>query len=288
MIQQVDYYKTYLESLKKSPHTIKQYCIDAEQFLKFINDNDVSLDNDLKKFISFYKEHLLKTYNSVASINRKLSSLKFFLSYLKDRDIIDTYPVELLKPVNSSLSTFKILTTNQLEKVLNYWLHLYKHSEEAEYKWLALRNFCIVNIILELGLKPFEVVAMRWSHMDDHYITIIQRSKNRKLPLSESQMAWLSLLKIETENCFPFYKNIDYIWIGLGNKQYEPITVKTIERIFQTISKNVGFKVTATMLRYTTIHHHVQQGYNEQLKQIYERFGYARKSVLVDRIKRLN
>lgn len=288
MKQQVAYYKTYLESLKKSPHTIKQYCIDTEQFIKFLQENHIPLNNEINSCLPSYKEYLVNTYNSPASINRKLSSLKHFLYYLKDRNIIDTFPVELLQPVHRQLTKFDTLTSKQVEEVLNYWLQIYQLSGNPEYRWLALRNFCIVNLIVELGLKPSEVVAMKWSHIHEKDITIIDQRKNRKIVLSDSQIAWLALLKEETHQFFPRCENIDYIWLGLGNQQYEPITVKTIERVFQAISKGLGFTVTATKLRYTSIHHNVQQVYNVQLKQIYERFGYARKSVLVDRIKRLN
>ena len=74
-----------------------------------------------------------------------------------------------------------------------------------------------------------------------------------------------------------------YIWQSDANLQGNPITVKTVERIFQTISQDVGFTVRATDLRYAVI----QRAQIEDVQDAIERFGYARKWVLDERKRRL-
>lgn len=284
----VRFYKGYLQLINKSSHTIKQYGIDSRQFLQFMKDHQHTFNEPLDKTINSYNEYLDEAYSNAASINRKRASLHHFLSFLKLRNIITDLPEGLLKPKIIEKPSIQTLTNQQVRMVSNYWFEKYKAAEDPEYKWIALRNFCLVNIILEIGVKPSEIVGMKWSHLNGNIITIMQGKKIRKLPLSMTILKWLDLFQYETEELLPLSKEGEFVWLGLGNKQNEPITVKTIERIFQTISKKLGFKVLATTLRYTLIDTEVKQLHSEQLDDIYKQYGYSRKSVLQERLSRLN
>lgn len=286
MNELVTYYKSYLEVLKKSPHTIKQYIIDTKQFLNFMKDNHYTFEETMSKIIQSYNQYLEDTYSSVASINRKKASLHHFLLFLQQRNRINEIPENLLKPNQLENKSIQTLSMKKVEMVSTYWFNEYQSSSNSEYKWIALRNFCLVNIMLETGVKPSEIVGLKWSHIKEQEITILQNKKFRKLLLTESIVNWLDLFRYETENLLPQSKEGEFVWLGLGNKQNDSITVKTIERIFQSISENLGFKVTATMVRYTRIDTEVKRTHDEQLHDLYIRYGYARKSVLRDRIKR--
>ena len=288
MDELITYYKAHLQSINKSPHTIKQYTIDTKQFIKFMKDNNYTFAEPIANLIENYNEYLDETFSSIASINRKRSSLHHFSSFLLQRKIIKDLPDHLLKPIKIEKIPIQTLTNNQVNLVSNYWLEVYEKAADTEYKWIALRNFCLVNIMLEIGGKPSEIVRMKWSHFKGNEMTILQNKKIRKLPLSTTIQNWLRLYRNETEDILPFSKEGEYVWLGLGNKQNESITVKTIERIFHTLSTNLGFKITATTLRYTLIDTEVKKKHNEQLKDLFIQYGYSRKSVLTDRLERIN
>ncbi|MDN4492644.1 tyrosine-type recombinase/integrase [Ureibacillus aquaedulcis] len=283
------FYKGYLENLRKSPHTIKQYSIDTQQFLNFMRNHQFSFDDNLSNIVSAYNDYLEDQYSSAASINRKRSSLLHFLSFLEQRKIVCNIPEDLLKPKkqmgNHSIQT---LSNHQVRKVSNYWFEIYQSAQDIEYRWIALRNFCLVNLLLELGLKPSEIIGMKWSSFNGKEITVVQNKKARKFSLSATIFNWLELYRCETEELLSSSKEAGYVWLGLGNKQNAPITVKTVERIFQTMSHNLEFKITATAVRYTLINTEVKKNQEEQLHELYKRYGYSRKSVLVERVKRFN
>ncbi|QCR32433.1 tyrosine-type recombinase/integrase [Lysinibacillus sp. SGAir0095] len=287
MDELVTNYRAYLQSLSKSPHTIKQYGIDTHQFLQFMNEHHYTFNDPLGKIVDGYNEYLEVAFSSVASINRKRASLQHFLTFLKQRDIIGEIPKGLFKPMRTEKQAIQTLSVNQVKLASNYWCGVFEAAEDTEFKWIALRNFCIMNIMLETGVKPSEIVGLKWSHIMDNEITFIQNKKIRKLSLSMTILKWLHLFHLETEALLPLSKNCEFVWLGLGNKQNEPITVKTIERIFQSTSEKLGFKVTATSLRYTLIDKEVKQLHGKQLED-FMRYGYSRKSVLKERLNLIN
>lgn len=280
----LEYYRSYLVSLYSSPHTRKQYWIDANQLVKFIANMNFSIENDLKDILKNYKNELLNKYNSIASVNRKLYSLKVFLSFLKDRNVIHFIPEDILQPINMEKNELVTLTNNQVKQLLNTSFSLYQSTNDQPYKWVALRNFCIVLVIAKLGLKPSEVVRMKWSHFGKDVVKIIQSKDFRKIEVSQSELKWLQTFKEKTVEINDIES--DFIWLGIGNKKNEPITVKTIERIFQSLSKKVGFYVNATMLRYYVLENEWSSSQEEHLSELYKQFGYVRKSVLQERINR--
>ncbi|CAM5301236.1 Integrase OS=Lysinibacillus sphaericus OX=1421 GN=LS41612_12010 PE=4 SV=1 [Lysinibacillus sphaericus] len=62
------------------------------------------------------------------------------------------------------------------------------------------------------------------------------------------------------------------------------ITTKTIERIFQTLSKDIGTNVRATDVRYTVLQRALQS--EETVENIQQKMGYVRKWVLTERGER--
>lgn len=284
MDRYLDYYRFYLESLYSSIHTRKQYWIDANQFVKFMTSMNFTFNDDLRGIMKNYRNELLKKYNAIASVNRKLSSLKVFFSFLMDRNIIRTIPEDILQPFNVEKNELVTLTTKQMDRLLNTSFNLFQTSVEQPYKWVALRNFCIVLVIAKLGIKPSEVVRMKWSHFGEDEVKIIQSKGYREMEISDSVIRWLHVFKEETVENMNVESN--FIWLGIGNKKSDPITVKTIERIFQSLSKQVGFYVNATMLRYYVMDDEWSSTHEDHLNELYKQFGYVRRSVLNDRVQR--
>ncbi|KGR76938.1 tyrosine-type recombinase/integrase [Ureibacillus sinduriensis] len=288
MEELASHFKGYMESLGKSRHTIKQYGIDTEQFLRFMQDHHLSFDDHLHNIVGTYNSYLEEVYSSAASINRKRASLLQLLTFLEQRKIVSGIPVRLLKPTRLDSKPIQTLTIEQLKKVTNYWFEVYQTALNTENRWIALRNFCLVNMLLELGLKPSEITALKWSSIKGREVTIVQNKKSRKLLLSQIIYNWLELFRYETAELLPLSNKGEFVWLGLGNKQNAPITVKTVERIFQSMSQQLGFKITATVIRYTLIEHEVKNNQEVQLSELYKRYGYSRKSVLLERVSRFN
>ncbi|MFF5995153.1 site-specific integrase [Lysinibacillus sp. KU-BSD001] len=277
-------FRAFLQSLNKSPHTVKQYVNDAKQFEKFLDEE--SFRDQFQDGLKAYINHLYTHYNTANSVNRKLAAMRAYLEFLYSRKYIDSYNETLLEPVAKKVTKLFALTECELRQVLDCWHNLYKIAQTEEHAWLAMRNLTITYAIAMLGIKPAELVKMKWSHINENEMTIhiMERSTYRTLDLPEKLLEILLQYKQETEMFFSQLEQIDDVWLGVGNKLGEPITVKTVERVFLQMSQLLGFKVTCTNLRYTVIEMYMQQ---EETDDLFEKFGYARKGVLIERHKRL-
>ncbi|WP_431030375.1 tyrosine-type recombinase/integrase [Lysinibacillus sp. LZ02] len=277
-------FRAFLQGLNKSPHTVKQYVNDAKQFEKFLDEE--SFRDQFQDGLKVYINHLYTHYNTANSVNRKLAAMRAYLEFLYGRKYIDSYNETLLEPVAKKETKLFALTESELQQVLDCWHNLYRIAQTEEHSWLAMRNLTITYAITMLGIKPAELVKMKWSHINEDEMTIhiMERSTYRTLDLPVKLLEILFQYKQETELFFSQLEQIDDVWLGVGNKLGEPITVKTVERVFLQMSKLLAFKVTCTNLRYTVIEMYMQQ---EETDDLFEKFGYARKGVLIERHKRL-
>lgn len=275
-------FEAYLRSLNKSSYTVKQYTLDAKQFAEI-----VAMQTSIDDALQLYEVTITMHYQSVNSINRKYAATRHFLSFLQLRDVIKNYSPKYLQPSNKEPALIKTLAQQQAKKALAVWIQKYEHAKTEEDAWLALRNATIVAVIAELGIKSAEVVRMEWKHFHEEaqQWTVIAAKKSRKLELSNALMKQLLFYKKETQKWLPIANDVSIVWLGLGNKKGESITVKTIERIFSTISQQVGFKVTTTNLRYRAIQNELAE-FHEPI-ELFEQFGYARKGVFTERQQRI-
>ncbi len=281
LINYVKAYETYLRSLNKSPHTVKQYTLDAKQFTE-ITQKEQSINDAL----IYYSKIVQEIYHSINSVNRKYASTRFFLSFLQLRGAVGDYNIEKLQPLKKEEKKLQILNEKQTASVLSFWPHKYDIAQNKEDEWLALRNATIIFVIAELGIKPSELIRMEWKHVheEQQQLVVLSAKKFRVLPLSTKLIELLHRYKEGTLQFLPDSNKTPYIWLGVGNRRGEPITVKTIERIFLAMSEQLTVKVTATNLRYYVINREIQQ--TEEDEALYEQFGYARKGVLTERHQR--
>ena len=274
-------FTAYLKSLNKSIHTTKQYTLDAKQFATIIEQTD-----QINEALQLYSKTIQEKYTSIHSINRKFASVRHFLTFLQLRDVITIYNEELISPLAKRESELQVLQDKQFERALSYWPMQYEIALNEEHEWLAFRNTAIVFTIAELGIKPAELVRMEWKHIhgEKNEVIVLASKSYRVLQCSKKLLQLLKDYKRHTDEFMPLTEQSPSVWLGVGNKMGAPITVKTIERIFKSMSEQLQFKVTATNMRYYAIQKRLN--IKEDPKLLYEQFGYARKGVLLEREQR--
>lgn len=281
----------HLEKMGKAPLTIKQYKIDGKQFIRYCWDEQEEYlrDETIQALVKSYRTHVQARYSNTQSINRKFASLRTFLHFAHFREWIRAVPEADVKPIPKVQKALSVLTDEDRAQAVDVWLKAYRRMENPEHRWMALRNFCITRLVSELALKPYEIVKMKWSHIDvdARVVRIFGAKSYRDLALSETMIAWLLLFEKRTHTLFPELVEAEHIWLGLSNKSHEPITVKTIERIMLKISREIEKKVTCTNLRYTAMHQELMEQDLKKVKEIFDKYGYVHHYVMEERRRKI-
>ncbi|MGA3675593.1 tyrosine-type recombinase/integrase [Lysinibacillus agricola] len=276
-------YLLLLNSLKKSAATKKQYNIDGQQFLAFAHEkNYLHVDRHLKELLFIYSNYLKETYENVNTFNHKIATLRGFVDFVFLREWVEPFDYEsILQPKKRHKETLKVLTKKQLMQITNVWPTYFQFAKTMEHAWLARRNGCIVQMLMETGCKPAELVRMKWAHIniDFSLIYISNHNGRREIKLSPILMDMLTHYQEATEKLHE-EKLGEWVWVSEAS-QSKSISTKTIERIFQTMSKDIGTNVRATDLRYTVMQKAFQS--EKTIENIQEKMGYVRKWVLTER-----
>ncbi|MFJ7730716.1 tyrosine-type recombinase/integrase [Lysinibacillus sp. NPDC097231] len=276
-------YLLLLKSLKKSAATKKQYNIDGQQFLAFAHEeNYLYVDHHFKELLLLYSNYLKETYVNVNTFNHKVATLRGFVDFVLLREWVQPFDYEvILQPKKKQKEALKLLTKKQLIQISNVWPTYFQYTKTLEHAWLARRNGCIVQMLMETGCKPAELVRMKWVHihMESSLIYIANQNGRREIKLSQMLMEMLEQYKKATEDMHQQEEG-EWIWVSEAS-QVKPITTKTVERIFQTISKEIGTNVRATDLRYTVMQKAFQS--EKTIENIQQTMGYVRKWVLTER-----
>lgn len=273
MEQYLTGYKQFLQNISMSAHTVKQYVLDAKHFLTYWQQHE---QEDFPNVQALYREHLIQKY-AVTSVNRKLAGTRKFVQFLYDRAYIPVFNDAIFEPLEQAEPTLKFLSKNQLTAINRMLQSLVDNATDEEEVFLATRHKVMFQLFITTGIKPYEAIQMQWQHIDGRQLTVLQQGGYRQIELVSEMVDLLQQLKMVNDRIFDEQA---HIWLGLGNRRGEPITEKTIERFFAMLSTYVGFKVTATICRYTFI---LQQEDSTN----FEQFGYSRKDIMTERLKNL-
>ena len=282
----LDSYLLLLTSLNKSAATKKQYALDGQQFLLFAQQQNIEhINAQFNELLVKYIEYLQDTYPNINTYNHKVAILRSFVDFLILREWVKPFDYSaVLQPKKREKEPLKVLTKKQIIKITNVWPTYFQYAKTEEHQFLAKRNDCIVQMLLETGCKPAELVRMKWAHIDEQtsQIYIAKNQVRRALKISTLLIEMLQYYKEATEKIHQEPIG-EWLWVSEAS-QGKPISTKTIERIFQTISKEIGEAVRATDLRYTVIQKALQS--ENEIETIQQQMGYVRKWVLTERRER--
>ena len=180
----------------KSINTVNEYHIDLRTFLRYLkcslkrasldDFDNVSVDDltpeDLKTVtLSFLYEYMYYVSsvrnNSGNSRARKVSSLKSFFKYLTAKaHLIEDNPAKELDAPKIPSTLPKYLTLDESIALLN--------SVSGEF---AVRDYCIITLFLNCGLRLSELVGINISSLKDDSFTVIGKgNKERTVYLNDA------------------------------------------------------------------------------------------------------
>ena len=244
-------YLIYLSTIKgRSPRTVEAYYNDLRLFLRYMMashsgmpipaddpnlesipfasiSNDIILGARLSDAYSFLAYVQSINNNNAKTRARKVSSLRGFYKYLQSKtDLMEENPMEQLEIPAQRKSLPKYLTLEES-------LHLLESIEGKDRE----RDYCIITILLNCGIRLSELVGIKLSDIRDDTLTVLGKgNKERKVAPSDDVWCrfedWLKVRGEEgCENVFVAVKKGDNI---------QPYWAITASAIYQLLKSRAG------------------------------------------------
>lgn len=261
-----DRFLRYIRDEKRySPHTLKAYQSDLEQFYSFIDSHEISeVKYITHHIIRSWIVDLIESSNSNRSVNRKLSTLKTYFKFLLKEGEIKTNPMLKVLPPKTSKRLPVFLEQDSMNVLLN----------EVIFKdgFNGIRDKLIIELFYATGMRLSELSNLKISDINFVNLTLKvlgKRNKERIIPFDQ-RLGDLIIKYIESRKELDSHSS--YLFI---TKKQEKIYDKLVYRIVNSyLSKVTSLtKKSPHVLRHTFATHMLNQG--ADLNAIKEILGHA-------------
>ncbi len=259
----------YLQIEKRySPHTVRSYSNDLEQFFSFLGAQNLSLDptvvtsHDIRAWIV----SLLEGNYTAVSVHRKISCLRVFYRYMRKEGILKSDPLEkvVMPKRRKTLPVFveESAMDNLLDKY-NFWDG-----------FPGVRDRTIVEMLYMTGMRRAELIGLHDQDVDFGTGTLKvtgKRNKQRIIPFVESfgerLREYIRLRNSEYEKRAEGW----FFITDKGNKLYDKYVYNVVERYLAMVTTIE--KKSPHILRHTFATHMLNRG--ADLNSIKELLGHA-------------
>ncbi len=246
-----------------SEHTVKAYRGDLENFRDFLLKEEKKVEDADVATINAYVSTLYGK-NSPASVERKISAVRSFFSYLVRKDIVAQNPAKLVRTPKKEKHLPVFLSVDEVFNLVNV--------KDPEQSPLRLRDRAILELLYSSGLRVSELAGTTLADLSMGEAIIRVRGKGNKeriVPVGSKALSALGDYLDIREKLKPASDRIFLNSRGGG------ITTRSLARIIKKyglvsgISKNVSPHV----LRHSFATHLLAGG--ADLRAIQEMLGHA-------------
>lgn len=245
-----------------SPHTVSSYKRDLTNFLSFVREKKNSWeeiqDHHIREFINKERRRGL----SPRSLQRTLSSIRSFFSYLTDEEIVTSNPALDISSPKSAQLLPKALDVDLVKKLLDF-----KPQGDLE-----IRDKAIAELLYSSGLRLSELCGLNLKGISIKERTcrvIGKGNKARDLPIGEKAIQalrdWFLIRKTI---------NIDNNEALFLNKNGKRLSTRSVQLRLEKLSKKRGLPmVNPHMLRHSFASHVLES--SGDLRAVQEMLGHA-------------
>jgi len=246
----------YFSTHERSPRTIAAYTGDLRQFVRSFPAAQ-RVESFKPEDMETWAQRLKNEGLAPASIRRKLAVLKILFNYWVRRGLLDRSPLWL---VRFDIGKIKPLTRTLTPREMGLLLRRARTAvgtlprkplAELNGKFLAIRNWAIIELLFATGIRVGEATALLLEDLTLDQRTILIRGKGGRqrlaLLIEDTSFQAVSLYhrqRLALAACTPAF---------LLNRRHSPLSSQGVAMALRQISRAAGIQrhVTPHMLRHT-------------------------------------
>jgi len=255
-----------------SPHTVKAYTHDLEEFFGFVNQKSFSSLRDIDRLtIRSYLSYLREKNLSRSSVNRHISSLKAFFRFFMREELISKNPTATISLLKAEKKLPVFLSVKEITSLIESL-----HSKDI----LGLRDRAILEALYSGGVRLSELVGLDLADLDLLGGTARVMGKGRKrriILLGKKAIEALEIYLRKRQELLrrrrkdiPQEKNAVFLdrWGGR-------LSSRSIQRIINkhVTGASLKLKISPHVFRHTFATHLLNAG--ADLKSVQELLGHA-------------
>ena len=212
-----------------SDGSISSYREKIELFLKYTDVDVEDLDNEVVyEFRDWLKTH--RNFNDV-STNTTFRTINVFFKFIHDEYQVPLFHLDYVKETKKIKQIF---SNENIKKLL-------KQPNLDSCTYSELRDWCIVNIVLNTGVRASSIVNVKIEDVDFKAKTIhFKHMKNRQEQVFPLKKDTLKIIRLYLDCVEDELK--DYLFI---NSEHKQLTSKQLSVSFQRYCKNRNVKITS-------------------------------------------
>ena len=244
----------FLASLARddlAPATLRGYRYDLRHFLAWhrtVQDNAFAVEGLAEYELIAYRQHMVAAGRRPATVNRRLDALRRLCRWAQGTDVLTADAARDVRPMRT-------VRNQQPVGLTDIEVHALLRAAGASSHGLAARNYAIVQLMLQAGLRVGEVAALRVTDvvMSDRSGSVRIRHgkglKAREIPLNATVRR---ALRQYLEDCdLPGQDKDAVLFVSSRNTA---MPVRTIQAVISSLARRARLKrvaVSAHTLRHT-------------------------------------
>jgi integrase/recombinase XerD len=189
-------------------NTILAYKSDLKIFLIWLDDNKEKFSNADRVIINNYLAYRLDNSASLSTIQRIITCIKSFYSFLFENNIIKYNPAQLIENPKKRRKLPTIITESEVMKLLD--------SPDVKTN-KGLRDKCILELLYSSGLRISELLSIKINQIskEKKFLKIKGKgNKERLVPIGSSAMNLLIVYLDTYRSSIKNTNNIDILFIN--------------------------------------------------------------------------
>ena len=258
-------------SFKKglTKNTILAYKSDLKIFLIWLDDNKEKFSNADRIIINNYLAYRLDNGASLSTIQRIITCIKSFYSFLFENNIIKYNPAQLIENPKKRRKLPTIITESEVMKLLD--------SPDVKTN-KGLRDKCILELLYSSGLRISELLSIKINQIskEKKFLKIKGKgNKERLVPIGSSAMNLLIVYLDTYRSSIKNTNNIDILFINENGSIISRQACWEMIQRYASISL-INKKISPHNLRHAFATHLLNNG--ADLRTVQMLLGHARLS----------